>query len=154
MAHGLVAQLGGALTIQSQSGLGTNVELWLPISSAVASLAEVSAPPAAPASRRGLALLVDDEEIVRASTADMLEEIGFRVQEASSAEAALSLVAEGARPDLLVTDHLMPGMSGVETGARSARATARPAGANRLRLRGSRRDRARSAAADQTVPER
>lgn len=114
MAHGLVAQLGGALTIQSQPGLGTNVELWLPISSVVAGPAEVSAPPVAQASSRGLASLVDDEEIVRASTADMLEEIGFRVQEASSAEAALSLISEGARPDLLVTDHLMPGMSGVE----------------------------------------
>ncbi|QZO02369.1 response regulator [Chenggangzhangella methanolivorans] len=114
MAHGLVAQLGGALTIQSQPGVGTNVELWLPISSATASAAEIAPAQVGPVGSRGLALLVDDEEIVRASTADMLEEIGYRVQEASSAEAALSIVAEGARPDLLVTDHLMPGMSGVE----------------------------------------
>jgi len=51
---------------------------------------------------------------VRASTAEMLSDLGYLVQEAASAENAMRLVDEGARPDLLVTDHLMPGMSGVE----------------------------------------
>jgi CheY-like chemotaxis protein len=47
------------------------------------------------------------------STADMLMDLGFEVVEAGSAEEALRLVEKGASPDLLVTDHLMPGMSGV-----------------------------------------
>jgi CheY-like chemotaxis protein len=62
----------------------------------------------------GTVLLVDDEELVRASTAEMLVDLGYAVIEAHSAEDALCLVSNGLRPDLLVTDHLMPGIDGVE----------------------------------------
>jgi CheY-like chemotaxis protein len=61
-----------------------------------------------------LVLLVDDEDVVRASTADMLMELGYSVEEAPSAEAALALLNDGIKPNLLVTDHLMPGMNGLE----------------------------------------
>ena len=114
MAHGLAAQLGGALAIQSRRGVGTNVELWLPVSATTVEEAKAAAPPILPCGQRGLALLVDDEEVVRASTSDMLQELGYRVQEADSGESALAWVNEGAHPDLLVTDHLMPGMTGVD----------------------------------------
>jgi hypothetical protein len=60
----------------------------------------------------GTALLVDDEERVRLSTADMLGEPGSAVVEAASGEAALRMVERGERFDLLVTDHLMPGPTG------------------------------------------
>ena len=69
---------------------------------------------------RGTVLLVDDEDLVRMSTADMLMDLGFEVLEADSAEDALRLLGEGATIDLLVTDHLMPGMSGADL-AREAR---------------------------------
>jgi CheY-like chemotaxis protein len=59
-------------------------------------------------------LLVDDEAHIRAITADMLTELGFDVREATSPEAALLAVQEGLAPDVLVTDHLMPGMTGVQ----------------------------------------
>ncbi|ODP38842.1 hypothetical protein BFL28_12980 [Sphingomonas turrisvirgatae] len=114
MAHGLAAQLGGALIIQSEQGVGTNVDLWLPVSGTSASSGEVYDVGAMIGDARGIALLVDDEQAVRASTADMLAEFGFQVQEATSGETALALVADGLMPDLLVTDHLMPGMTGVE----------------------------------------
>jgi PAS domain S-box-containing protein len=114
MAHGLAAQLGGALKIESRVGAGTTVELWLPISAAPLPDAEPRRDPIEVVGARGLALLVDDEDLVRASTADMLAELGYEVEEAASAEAALALVNEGLRPDLLVTDHLMPGMTGVD----------------------------------------
>jgi PAS domain S-box-containing protein len=112
MVHGLASQLGGTLRIQSRTGLGTNVELWLPVSATPAQTA--TAPASAPLriDGSGTALLVDDEELVRMSTADMLVELGYDVKEASSAEHALKLVGDGLRPQLLVTDHLMPGMSG------------------------------------------
>ncbi len=55
----------------------------------------------------------------------MLTELGFSVHEGASAEAALRAIDAGLRPDILITDHLMPGMTGVEL-ARAVRAR-RPA---------------------------
>jgi CheY-like chemotaxis protein len=60
----------------------------------------------------GTALLVDDEELVRESTAEMLSDLGYRVVEAESGEEALRLADGGLKFDVLVTDHLMPGMNG------------------------------------------
>jgi nitrogen-specific signal transduction histidine kinase/CheY-like chemotaxis protein len=114
MVHGLAAQLGGAVTMQSRQGVGTNVELWLPVSAVPLRNDDARSEPIKVDGARGLVMLVDDEEVVRISTADMLTDFGYRVLEADSAEAALALLNEGARPDLLVTDHLMPGMSGVD----------------------------------------
>lgn len=124
MAHGLASQLNGALTIQSTPGLGTNVELWLPRSMAApaAALTGVEAPELR--STRGIVLLVDDEEHVRASTSYMLADLGYQVIEAASGEEALQLLDAGQQFDLLVTDHLMPGISGTDL-ARMVRA-ARP----------------------------
>jgi signal transduction histidine kinase len=114
MVHGLTAQMGGSLTIQSRLGLGTNIELWLPISTTVIEQQEDIVGSAGLGEVRGLALLVDDEQVVRESTADMLEEFGYQVEQADSGEAALALINQGLKPDLLVSDHLMPGMSGVD----------------------------------------
>jgi PAS domain S-box-containing protein len=122
MAHGLAAQLGGALTIQSRQGVGTNIELWLPISAAVLGNGGDAQFLSALGQASGVVLLVDDEEVVRASTADMLEELGYEVRQAESGEEAMRRVAEGLAPDLLVTDHLMPGMTGVDL-ARALRET-------------------------------
>jgi len=73
---------------------------------------------------RGTALLVDDEELVRMSTADMPADLDYDVVEAASGEEAMRLVERGERFDLLVTDHLMPGVSGTDP-ARAVR-TSRP----------------------------
>jgi PAS domain S-box-containing protein len=113
MVHGLAAQLGGALTIKSKLGLGTNVELWLPETDFVPdnplTPSEVGV-----VNGQGTALLVDDEDLVRVIAADMLADLGYRVIEAGSAEEALQVVQNGERIDLVVTDHLMPGMSGTD----------------------------------------
>jgi PAS domain S-box-containing protein len=112
MAHGLASQLGGALTIQSRLGVGTNIELWLPASITPAEADELERADTIVAAGRGTALLVDDEALVRMSTADMLGDLGYSVVEAASAEEALNLLGQGLELDLLVTDHLMPGMNG------------------------------------------
>jgi len=114
MVHGLASQLGGVLTVTSTKGVGTNVELWLPASS----------DPAHPAARTdgdvtlkkaaGVVLLVDDEDLARASTAEMLADLGYKVIQAPSAEAALRLFDQGVKADVVVTDHLMPGKTGVD----------------------------------------
>ena len=113
MVHGLAAQLGGGLAISSRPGLGTRVDLWLPASEE-AVLSPDRVEPAPVPLRSGTVLLVDDEALVRAATADMLAELGYAVVEAGSAEEALSLLDGGLSPDLLVTDHMMPGISGAD----------------------------------------
>ncbi|MET4801201.1 ATP-binding protein [Bradyrhizobium sp. LB11.1] len=116
MVHGLASQLGGALTIKSAVGAGTTAELWLPVSKAAAGAIETVPQFRLRPLPAGTALLVDDEPLVRMSTAEMLSEFGYRVVEADSAEDALQRVKDGLRPNLLVTDHLMPGMSGTDLG--------------------------------------
>jgi CheY-like chemotaxis protein len=113
MVHGLVAQLGGALRIDSAPGKGTSIELFLP----TAAREPEGARPVteAPLARgAGVALLADDEELVRASTAEMLRELGYEVVEVESADAALKRIEGGLSPDVVVTDHLMPGTTGAE----------------------------------------
>jgi CheY-like chemotaxis protein len=94
----------------------------LPQSTDVLKPVDLTTETAPQSSVRGTALLVDDEEFVRLSTADMLSELGYAVVEASSAEEALRLAGEGWGFDLLVTDHLMPGMNGTDL-ARAIRTT-------------------------------
>jgi CheY-like chemotaxis protein len=112
--HGLASQLGGALMLSSKPGLGTSAELWLPVSAdQVGSAADVPTPQQARAPS-GTVLLVDDEAMARESTAAMLSDLGFDIIEADSAEEALRLLDAGLAIDMLVTDHLMPGMSGAD----------------------------------------
>jgi CheY-like chemotaxis protein len=59
-------------------------------------------------------LLVDDEEVVRISTAEILHDLGYEVTEAGSAREAMQQITSGLLPDLLVTDHLMSGVTGTE----------------------------------------
>jgi PAS domain S-box-containing protein len=113
MAHGLATQLGGALTIASEVGQGTRVSIWLPECEERPALSDGTQGPQR-SLWAGTALLVDDEASIRVSTADMLNALGFAVSEASSAESALAAIDGGLVPELLVTDHLMPGMTGVQ----------------------------------------
>ncbi|MEJ8631243.1 ATP-binding protein [Sphingomonas sp. I4] len=114
MVHGLASQLGGALDIDSHPGQGTRIDLLLPVSGSAVDRVVMGPSCAGPTRRSGRALLVDDEELVRHSTADMLGDLGYAVIEAASAEEAMRIVDDGAAFDLLVTDHMMPGLSGTE----------------------------------------
>jgi signal transduction histidine kinase/ActR/RegA family two-component response regulator len=122
MVHGLAAQSGGALDVLSVPGQGTTVELWLPL--ALPDSPEMR--PAAPAPERYdplengamrpcTVLVVDDDALVCTGTAAMLEDLGHSVIEASSGLQALdALHSERRRIDLVITDHAMPGMTGLE----------------------------------------
>jgi CheY-like chemotaxis protein len=122
MVHGLAAQLGGALDIRSAEGIGTTIELWLPVATGDVSRLAVGAPESE-AQGAGTVLLVDDEELVRATTASMLGELGYKVVEAASGEEALALVRDGLVLDLLVTDQLMPGLGGTDLAVRLRQAS-------------------------------
>jgi signal transduction histidine kinase/CheY-like chemotaxis protein len=110
----LMSQCGGALALKSELGFGTNVELWLPISAERSKRVEPTLTTAAEPKAIGRVLLVEDEDLVRMSTADMLSDCGYDVVEASSAEEALVLLESELHVDFLVTDHLMTGMTGVD----------------------------------------
>jgi len=114
MVHGLAHQLGGVAAISSSLGVGTTVELWLPASDTAVEAGTLHAPTAPVPASGETVLLVDDEDVVRANTAAMLEDMGYLVVQARSAEIGQSLLDEGHSVDLLITDHLMPGMSGAD----------------------------------------
>ncbi len=123
MVHGLAAQSGGKLVIHSTPGEGTTATLWLP--EADAAEPEDALPPAIEAALPAaeVILVVDDEDMVRVSTATMLADLGFAVIEAASAAEALALLNAGTAIDALVTDYLMPEVNGAEliTAARALR---------------------------------
>jgi CheY-like chemotaxis protein len=116
MVDGLVAQSGGTMRISSRMGIGTNVELWLPVS--LAPDWDVPKPDAIlphPGDTRSVrVLLVDDDAIVAAGTAAMIEDLGYSVVEAESAATALDLLRADPTIDIVITDYVMPGMTGSE----------------------------------------
>jgi PAS domain S-box-containing protein len=114
MVHGLALQSGGAFRLASTVGLGTTATLWLPVAATAAAGITVSEEAAPAAPRDAVLLLVDDEELVRMSIAALLQELGYVVVEAGSASAALEKVRAGLLPDLVITDHMMPGMTGAQ----------------------------------------
>ncbi len=114
MVEGLCAQLGGGLHITSEPGRGTTVQMWLPVS-LTAAAAQAGDGDGAPAAQRQLrVMLVDDEVDVRFLISQILDYLGYAVLEANSGEHALQLLHDGQVPDLLITDYLLPGMSGVD----------------------------------------
>lgn len=114
MVDGLVAQLGGTLEIDSAPGEGTEVRLILPVAKEKAARAEPQGTFAEAKRSSGRVLLVDDDALVRLGTSVMLEDLGYDVVEAEDARAALEAIDEGVAPDIVVTDHIMPGMTGAE----------------------------------------
>jgi signal transduction histidine kinase/DNA-binding response OmpR family regulator len=116
MVHGLVVQLGGTLELFSEVGKGTTATMVLPVAT---SAPEVEVPVAAQQQTRRSAviLFVDDDPLIAMSTTEMLEDLGHRVIGASSAMHALDILKSEQQIDLMVTDHVMPGMTGIELAA-------------------------------------
>lgn len=121
MVHGLAAQLGGGFALTSAPGKGTRADLYLPVASSrvegAATLSGRSIEPMPPLS----ILLVDDEDLVRQGTAEMMRDLGHRVVEASGGAEALSRLAAGFEPDIVVSDFKMPHMDGAELATRIRR---------------------------------
>lgn len=114
MVQGLMAQCGGRLLMKSSPGEGTTAELWLPVS--LNAVVELSSSVERPISdlRRLDVLAVDDDNLVLMNTMLMLEELGHTATRAQSAAEALKILERGPLPDVLITDHLMPHMTGTE----------------------------------------
>jgi signal transduction histidine kinase/ActR/RegA family two-component response regulator len=117
MVHGLAAQSGGLLRIHSTPNAGTVVELWLPrANSTPAALLRASDSPAhvRPAIKPCKVLIVDDDALVMTGTAAMISDLGHTPVEAHSGAEALAMLGEGLEVDVVLTDHAMPVMSGLQ----------------------------------------
>jgi two-component system, cell cycle sensor histidine kinase and response regulator CckA len=117
--YGIIKQSGGYVLVQSEPGQGTTFRIYLPrVEDALEPVGTVDTS----SSQNGgseTVLLVEDEESVRQLVRETLESKGYKVIEADNGEAALRIVStHSGKIDMLITDVVMPGMSGRELSAR------------------------------------
>ena len=115
---GTARQSGGDVHIDTEVGKGTSVSVFLP--RAMVAVERPAGPLTAGDESHGAAtvLVVDDDDAVRATTADVLNGLGYTVQQASDGASALEILNRGAAIDAMLTDVVMPGMSGPELARR------------------------------------
>jgi CheY-like chemotaxis protein len=120
MVYGMARQSGGSARIESTQGEGTSVSLLFrkadgPVAEAVAGADEPIGRTSAPAPLS--ILVIDDDPDVRGFIVETLEEQGYSVRSASDGRQGLAEL-ERERPDLVILDFIMPGMSGAEVASR------------------------------------
>ncbi|MFS0738056.1 PAS domain-containing protein [Sphingomonas sp. 1P06PA] len=120
MVYGFVKQSGGHVKLYSEPGHGTTVRIYLPRLAGDASVIDDGvAAEGERGSRDETILVVEDDAEVRAYTVDTLRDLGYHVIEAADGAEALRLLAREARVHLLLTDVVMPGMTGRELADRA-----------------------------------
>ena len=119
MVDTIVRRAGGRVSVESAVGIGTIVAVHLPLARPMTPLSIVAVAETPEPTGRGVVLLVDDEPGVRRLSRRMLERGGFTVIEAAGGAEAIAICDDGARAiDILVTDMMMPGVSGRDVIAR------------------------------------
>jgi CheY-like chemotaxis protein len=116
-SYGIVKQSGGHIWYYSERGIGTTFKVYLPRTVEAGEAARPVAPMAA-ASGHETILLVEDDPQVREYTAFALRSHGYEVMHAPSGADALRAAETGPRIDLLLTDVVMPGLSGRDVAER------------------------------------
>lgn len=120
MVYGFVKQSGGHVTIDSEVGHGTTINLYLPRATTVHDGDVASEPDEATASAAEIILVVEDDDSVRRVTVRRLKMIGYEVLEAHDGPSALQILHCASRVDILFTDLIMPGgLSGLEVASRA-----------------------------------
>ncbi len=112
--YGIVKQVGGYIWVYSEPGRGTTVKIYLPEATEGCWAGAAGETREAMSLGSETILLVEDEASVRKFAGALLRRHGYRVLEASSAEEALALTAGGELVDLVLTDVVLPGLTGPE----------------------------------------
>ncbi len=107
--YGFVHQAGGTIKAESKVGEGTRITVYLPSCRDKQIEAETEAEIDAPQSQRPTVLIVDDSPEVAEVTSSLFEHLGYDTDYRDSAEAALKLLAQGTKIDLVFSDIVMPG---------------------------------------------
>jgi PAS domain S-box-containing protein len=108
MVYGFVKQTGGHVKIYSEVGHGTTVRLYLPRSMQREDF-EIERSQLPVIGGQETILVAEDDDGVRATVVEMLQDLGYRILRAPDASAALSIIESGIHIDLLFTDVVMPG---------------------------------------------
>ena len=118
MVYGFARQAGGTVTIDSTPGRGTSIALYLPRAHTTIDMEQT-----VEAEQAGVPtlqiLLVDDDSLVRETTAEMLRDMGHTVVEAANGPAALAILREPNSFDIALVDYAMPGMTGEHVAAQA-----------------------------------
>jgi signal transduction histidine kinase/CheY-like chemotaxis protein/HAMP domain-containing protein len=122
MVYGFVRQSGGHVTIESEIGAGTTIDLYLPRSNqAPAPAADLPQIGDVPAGSERILMVEDDDDVLDV-TSELLRQLGYQVQCARNGTDAIEVLKAGTRFDLLFTDVVMPpGINGVELGREARR---------------------------------
>ena len=113
MVHGLAEQSGGGFALESPREGGVIAHIWLPVAAAGQDRYDGDSLPADAAERRVLRILaVDDDRLVLTNTVAMLEDLGHSVIAAASAKEGLDAAQRYPDIDVVITDEVMPKMSG------------------------------------------
>lgn len=121
-AYGIVKQSGGHISVSSAPGSGTDFRILLPCTEGSTSHARPEPPRAQPEPSAATILVAEDNEMVRRVTRSVLESAGYRVLAADRGASAVELFEQHADEiDLLLTDVLMPAMTGPELASRLIR---------------------------------
>ncbi|HKP58331.1 MAG TPA: response regulator [Polyangiales bacterium] len=112
--YSIVRQASGAIEVESEPGVGTWFRMYFPWRAAAAAKPRATPPETEVAGGTETVLLVEDDDAVRSSAALVLERFGYHVIVASRPEEALTIASRVKQIDLVLSDVVMPEMSGVE----------------------------------------